>query len=113
MDERTLEYARRQLQDLRDPALMDTIHDEKEGDGEMEVLKKCPFCGGTAIFKVRRSGSAHHDTCIGFAIGCKECGVEIPKTYEVKVTLTAEGEIQLTVDGREAAIAEWNRRDGR
>lgn len=110
MDERTLGYARKQLQDLRDPALMGTVHDEKEGDEKMEILKKCPFCGGMAVFKTTRYSSTHHDVCVGFEIECRECGVRMPETYEIRAVLTAGGEMQLTEDGRETAVAGWNRR---
>ena len=112
MDKRTLGYARGQLQDLRDPALMDRMHDEKEDDEKTGVLKRCPFCGGTAVFEPTRYTSDHHGIRIGFTIKCKDCGARVPNIREIKAALTAEGEIQPTEDGRETAVAEWNRRSG-
>lgn len=72
----------------------------------MEELKKCPFCGGEAYFRINHQVERK----IKFMIECKNCRVSIPKIYEVELTLNKNGEIETPKDERGLAISDWNNR---
>ena len=46
----------------------------------MEVLKKCPCCGGEASFLFTDIPG----TCRKFFISCEVCGLETPRTFSTK-----------------------------
>lgn len=46
-------------------------------------LKPCPFCGGKADFKTKSNLSSHSEVGFDFTIKCRECDIEIPRTYRV------------------------------
>lgn len=73
-------------------------------------LRKCPFCGGKAIFKTSSNSSSNHEVGFEFKIECKECGVSLPKLYRMKFCLTEDGVINPFYDDREQAVEDWNKR---
>ena len=75
-----------------------------------EELKPCPFCGEKAKFQIITRNSSYMQKGFSFNITCSRCGVSSPKTYEVKYTLTENGDIKAVTDEREMAIKAWNRR---
>ena len=75
-----------------------------------QELKPCPFCGGEAVFATRSNNSGHHHVGFSFEINCKDCGIKLPKWYNVEFFLTESGEIDLLNDERKKAIEAWNRR---
>lgn len=77
----------------------------------MEALKKCPFCGGTARFRVTRYGAISSGVQIDFTISCSQCGAASPETDKsLSVTMNESGELEVRNDGRDIAIFEWNKR---
>jgi len=77
----------------------------------MEALKKCPFCGGTAKFRVSRYGASSSGVQIDFTISCSQCGAASPETDKsLAVTMNESGEIIVRNDGRDIAVYEWNKR---
>lgn len=75
-------------------------------------LKPCPFCGGKADFKTRSNLSSHSEVGFDFTIKCRECDVEIPRTYRVTLAIGMSGRINTIIDERQKAMDDWNRRAG-
>ena len=73
-------------------------------------LKPCPFCGGKAEFTTKTNSSSQHDVGFRFVVICTKCHVCAPKTYEWNFRLGSDGEIISSVDEREEAAGDWNRR---
>ena len=73
-------------------------------------LKPCPFCGGKADFKTKSNLSSHSEVGFDFTIKCRECDVEIPRTYRVTLTIGMSGRINAIIDERQKAMDDWNRR---
>lgn len=75
-------------------------------------LKPCPFCGGKAAFITRTHSSSHYASGFNFEIKCKDCGVQLPKSYKAEFGLTEDGGINPLHDEREQAVKDWNKRAG-
>lgn len=75
-----------------------------------EKLLNCPFCGGEAEFVTTTNGYQKDSRIIEFHIRCRECKIEYPKRYEIRLRLGSSGEIVTDVDERENALEAWNRR---
>lgn len=73
-------------------------------------LKPCPFCGGEAEFVTDTSGYKNDSRMISFHIQCKDCEIEYPKRYEIKLHLGSHGEIVTDIDERQKALEAWNNR---
>lgn len=76
-------------------------------------LKPCPFCGDAAIFDTTGNKTSHTTNGFGFTIKCRTCGCRLPKEYSVYFQLGCDGEIyerNETVDERQSAADDWNRR---
>lgn len=75
-------------------------------------LKRCPFCGGKAVYVTKNNVSGHH--CVGFdyTVVCGDCGVRLPERYEIRFSLSENGGLNVLNDGRQIAADRWNRRAG-
>jgi len=82
----------------------------------MRDLKPCPFCGGEAIYQ-KTSRFSDRNVIVGFdfVVGCKHCGMSLPKSFSVSFSMDEKGELIPNKDDRETARELWNRRadDGR
>ena len=76
----------------------------------IEELKKCPFCGGEAVFSVKSNCSTYYSVGFSFGIECKDCGIKTPKTYKVEFNLAEDGTINPLHDERGQAANDWNKR---
>lgn len=77
---------------------------------EEKKLKKCPFCGGAAVFKEIRHYAKNCMVGFQFEIECEDCGVKRQKIYKTEFTLTEDGRINPLHDERELAATDWNQR---
>ncbi len=77
---------------------------------ENKNLLPCPFCGGEAEFVTDTSGYKNDSRIIGFRIRCKNCNIEYPKRYEIRLRLGKRGEIVTDIDERKSALEAWNSR---
>lgn len=77
---------------------------------ENRKLKPCPFCGGKAHFIATSSGSQFDIRKISFQVECIKCRVSIPRYYKLELHLAESGEIEITVDERNDAVEDWNKR---
>jgi len=79
--------------------------------GDTVELKPCPFCGEKAWFSQTsfvRTDSAFQ---LGFDIECKGCGVKAPGSRGfIRMSLGANGDLNIWHDDREKAAEAWNRR---
>ena len=76
----------------------------------IEKLKKCPFCGGKAVFTTNSYYSSHHWIGFRFGIECEDCGAKLPKEYKEEFSFTEDGKINPLHDERGQAINDWNKR---
>lgn len=77
----------------------------------MEELKRCPFCGGEAVFFVNTTSSCNLLRGYEFSIRCSECKTTIPnRSYQIEFKMNNSGEIEIVHDGRKDAIEAWNKR---
>lgn len=77
----------------------------------MTKLKRCPFCGGEAVFSVITASSCNLLRGYEFNIRCSKCKATIPdRCYQIEFKMNDSGEIEIIHDGREAAIEAWNKR---
>ncbi len=76
----------------------------------MEELKKCPFCGGKAVFKTKSDSSSHHGVGFDFQIGCEDCWVKFSKLYRAEFSLTDRGGINPLYDERKRAVEDRNKK---
>lgn len=90
----------------------DKSYGEHTKEENTEELKKCPFCGGKAVFKKTGNFSTHHSVGFSFEIECGECGVKLPKVYKVEFSPTSGGDIIPLNNGRKQAVDDWNKRHG-
>lgn len=75
----------------------------------MENLKPCPFCGGEARIETYDVEAKIKYAIFKFELRCRKCN--IPSiTGTLEVYLFDNGDIAVNKDGRERAIAAWNRR---
>lgn len=72
-------------------------------------LKPCPFCGGKAVFKIQKMGSADDLLFADIAVGCSKCKLRLPVRYSLVVKANENGEISIRNEQQKAADA-WNRR---
>lgn len=72
-------------------------------------LRPCPFCGGKAVFKFQKIGSANALLVADILVGCSECKLRLPGRYSLVVKENGDGEISITSDQQKAVDA-WNRR---
>lgn len=77
----------------------------------MEKLRACPFCGGKAVFRTVNNESDNHSVGFNFKIECEDCGIKLPKTYNISFSLNADGEMNVLNDQRGDAIRMWNMRE--
>lgn len=75
-------------------------------------LLPCPFCGGKGTFTKISNKSDHYCVGFGFKVECEDCGVELPNKYNVRLSLTEEGKINMLEDERGDAASVWNLRKG-
>ena len=75
-------------------------------------LRPCPFCGGEAAYTSTRHFCNY--SCIGihFEVGCKDCKMTLPEIYDIKFSLSENGELCTLKDDRAIAAENWNRRAG-
>lgn len=77
----------------------------------MEELKKCPFCGGKAVFSVNTASLRNLLRGYEFNIQCSKCKATIPdRCYQIEFKMNDSGEIEIIHDGRKDAIEAWNKR---
>ncbi len=76
----------------------------------MQELRKCPFCGGKAVFKINSNSSSCKGVEFIFEIKCENCGAQLPKLYKVEISLEGDGRVNAIYDDRKRAIEEWNER---
>lgn len=73
-------------------------------------MKKCPFCGGEAVFRTKSNSSSIESVGFRFEIICGDCGAKLPQNYKVEFCLANDGGITPLQDERKQAIVDWNRR---
>ena len=73
-------------------------------------LKSCPLCGGKAILHTVGNHSKHHSVGFSFEVECEDCGIKLPKTYQIDFSLTENGEVNILNDTRTEAVTAWNTR---
>ncbi len=73
-------------------------------------MKKCPFCGGQAIFRTKGNSKSVDSVGFCFEIECGNCGARLPQNYTVEFGLADDGGITPLYDERKAAVSDWNRR---
>lgn len=77
----------------------------------MEELKRCPFCGGKAVFYVNTVSSRNLLRGYEFNIQCSKCRTTTPeRCYQIEFKMNDSGEIEVVHDGRKDAIEAWNSR---
>ena len=77
----------------------------------MTELKRCPFCGGKAVFSVNAASSCNLLRGYEFNIQCSKCKATIPdRCYQIEFKMNDSGEIEIIHDGRKDAIEAWNKR---
>lgn len=77
----------------------------------MTELKRCPFCGGKAVFSINTASSRNLLRGYGFGIQCAKCGTSTPNMdYQIEFKMNDSGEIEIVHDGRKDAIEAWNKR---
>ena len=77
----------------------------------MTELKRCPFCGGKAVFSVNAASSCNLLRGYKFNIRCSKCKTTIPdRCYQIEFKMNDSGEIEIIHDGRKDAIEAWNKR---
>lgn len=77
----------------------------------MTELKRCPFCGGKAVFSIKTDFSHNLLKGYEFNIRCAKCGAANPdREYRIEFRMNDSGEIEIVSDGRKNAIEEWNKR---
>ena len=77
----------------------------------MEELKRCPFCGGKAVFSINTASSCNLLRGYEFNIRCSKCKATIPdRCYQIEFKMNDSGEIEIVHDGRKDAIEAWNKR---
>ena len=73
-------------------------------------LKPCPFCGGKPQLCTLSNSSSHFGVGFEFEIACTSCKIKLPNRFEILLHLEENGELKITKDDREIAVAAWNRR---
>lgn len=73
----------------------------------MEILKCCPFCGKVPQFKFLKLDNEHN---ILFTIQCSKCEVHLQKVYKIDWYFGFDGDIHTTINQKDKAIQDWNRR---
>lgn len=73
-------------------------------------MKKCPFCGGKAVFRTRSNSYSMEAVGFSFEVICGDCGAKLPQHYKVEFCLADDGGITPLHDERMQAMADWNRR---
>lgn len=77
----------------------------------MEELKRCPFCGGKAVFYVNTASSRNLLRGYEFNIQCSKCkATNLDRCYQIEFKMNDIGEIEVVHDGRKDAIEAWNKR---
>ena len=77
----------------------------------MEELKRCPFCGGKAVFSIKKDFSRSLIKGYEFNIRCNKCKATISdRCYQIEFKMNDSGEIEIIHDGRKDAIEAWNKR---
>lgn len=75
------------------------------------LLKKCPFCGGTAVLTRVSTGHSSDYWEDTWKVECYDCKATLRNTgFKTCITRTHKGEIVIENDGREEAINNWNTR---
>lgn len=83
-----------------------------KGERTAEKLKRCPFCGGEAVYFIDHGLSRFEGIGVGvFGIRCSKCHVSIPENhYNATLLIDDDGNTGTMTDGKEAAIEAWNKR---
>lgn len=77
----------------------------------MTELKRCPFCGGKAVFHVNTASSRNLLRGYEFNIQCSKCRATTPdRFYQIEFKMNDSGEIEVVHDERKDAIEAWNKR---
>lgn len=77
----------------------------------MEKLKPCPFCGGKAVFAPSLNVSKPSVVQCFFKIRCSKCLASLSDSNGyIEIEIDRGGSILIKRDGRNDAIAAWNRR---
>ena len=78
----------------------------------IKELKPCPFCGGKALLQKMENSDSSDVFIESWKISCSSCGAT-PKGANVYKTMhikNPKGEIVFRTNGKENAIAAWERR---
>ena len=76
----------------------------------MTELKKCPFCGGRAMLKMRSTGHGGGKIRNAYQVTCINCGVNTPM-FESAIWQDENGVVHVDENGAAQAAESWNRRE--